>query len=309
MTIRFDDRVAIVTGAGQGLGRCHALELARRGARVVVNDLGGALDGTGGSLSAAEAVVAEIEGSGGQALTSGANVADYAQVEEMVAATLSRWGRVDILINNAGILRDKTFAKMPLDDFAAVMAVHVNGAVNCTKAVWQQMREQQYGRIVFTTSSSGLYGNFGQSNYGAAKMALVGLMNTLHLEGQKYNIKVNCLAPCAGTRMLAGLMPDEAMALLAPETVTPGVIVLVSEAAPERVILAAGGGAFARVRIYETEGLCLLPQELSAETVAARWQEISATAGQTEPASGGEQSIKFLEQAAALQGVTVPPRR
>ncbi|MBT8063343.1 MAG: SDR family NAD(P)-dependent oxidoreductase, partial [Gammaproteobacteria bacterium] len=186
---------------------------------------------------------------------------------------------------------------------------HVAGSVNCARAVWNLMREQQYGRIVLTTSSSGLYGNFGQSNYGAAKMALVGLMNTLHLEGHKYNIRVNCLAPCAATRMLEGLMPDEALSLLAPETVTPGVVFLVSADAPERVILAAGGGGFAQARIYETEGICLAPENLSPEVVAERWDEICATDGQREPAFGGEQSIKFLEKAAALRGIAPPPRR
>ncbi len=309
MGITFTDQVAVVTGAGHGLGRCHALELARRGARVLVNDLGGALDGSGGSGGPAEAVAAEIQAAGGTALASAADVADAAAVQQMIDAAVRRWGRVDILINNAGILRDKTFAKMDLKDFAAVMAVHVGGSVNCTKAVWNLMREQQYGRIVFTTSSSGLYGNFGQSNYGAAKMALVGLMNTLHLEGDKYNIRVNCLAPTAGTRMLEGLMPADALALLAPEMVTPAVIFLVSAAAPQRVILAAGGGAFARARIYETEGICVAPGELSAEAVAERWDDISATAGQRELAYGGEQSIKFLEKAAARSGVAPPPRR
>ena len=309
MTITFNDQVAIVTGAGQGLGRCHALELARRGARVVVNDLGGALDGSGGSLSAAESVVVEIRAEGGEAMADGADVADSTQVATMVEAALHKWGRVDILINNAGILRDKTFAKMDLADFRAVLEVHLMGSVNCTHAVWDLMREQHYGRIVLTTSSSGLYGNFGQSNYGAAKMALVGLMNTLHLEGQKFDIRVNCLAPVAGTRMLEGLMPDEAMALLAPETVTPGVIFLVAPDAPQGVILAAGAGAFARTRIYESDGICLEPEQLSAEAVAAQWADISAPNGQREFAFGCEQSIKFLAKAADLRGIEIPSRR
>ncbi len=202
MAIDLTGRIAIVTGAGGGLGRQHALALARRGAKVVVNDLGAAIDGRGGSSTAAESVVEEIEAMGGEAVANGASVTDFHQVEAMVADATQRWGRVDILVANAGILRDKSFAKMELEDFRAVFDVHVMGAVHCAKAVWAGMRERNYGRIVFTTSSSGLYGNFGQSNYGAAKMALVGLMNTLALEGIRNNIKVNCLAPTAGTRML-----------------------------------------------------------------------------------------------------------
>ena len=205
MSIRFDDQVAIVTGAGNGLGRSHALALAERGAKVVVNDLGGSVDGSGGSSAASQEVVAMIEASGGQAMAHGANVANYDEVEDMVAQALDKWGRVDILINNAGILRDKSFAKMSMDDFRLVMDVHLMGSVHCSKAVWETMREQAYGRILMTTSSSGLYGNFGQTNYGAAKMAVVGLMNTLALEGAKYNIKVNALAPSAATRMTAEL--------------------------------------------------------------------------------------------------------
>ena len=204
MSIRLDGQVAIVTGAGQGLGRCHALALAERGANVVVNDLG---DEHGRSANA-EAVVRAIEEAGGHAIANGANVADTAQVEDMVRTAIDKWGRVDILINNAGILRDKSFLKMSMDDFRLVIDVHLIGTANCTKAVWEIMREQKYGRIVFTTSSSGLYGNFGQANYGAAKMAMVGLMNTLHIEGVKYDIRVNCLAPTAGTAMTEGLMPD-----------------------------------------------------------------------------------------------------
>ena len=216
MSIRFDGRVAIVTGAGGGLGRLHALALAARGAAVVVNDLGGTLDGNGGTPTAANAVVEEIRAAGGKAIASAASVTDFAAVQAMVQAAIGEWGRVDILVNNAGILRDKSFAKMELDDFRLVLDVHLMGAVHCTKAVWEMMREQKYGRIVMTTSSTGLYGNFGQANYGAAKMALVGLMQTLALEGAKYDIRVNCLAPTAATRMTAGLMPEAVLKQLEP---------------------------------------------------------------------------------------------
>ena len=228
MTIRFDGRVAIVTGAGGGLGRQHALALAARGAKLVVNDLGGTLDGNGGTTSAAQTVVDEIRAAGGEAIASGASVTDAAAVQAMVDAAVKTWGRVDILVNNAGILRDKSFTKMTLDDFRLVIEVHLMGAVNCTKAVWDLMRAQNYGRIVMTTSSSGLYGNFGQSNYGAAKMALVGLMQTLAIEGAKNDIRVNCLAPTAATRMTEHLMPEAVLKLLQAEAVTPGLLALVA---------------------------------------------------------------------------------
>jgi NAD(P)-dependent dehydrogenase (short-subunit alcohol dehydrogenase family) len=232
MAIRFDGTVAIVTGAGGGLGRAHALELAHRGAKVVVNDLGGAVDGTGGSSEAAEKVVAEIKAAGGEAIANGSSVTDDAGVANMVKQTMDAFGRIDILIANAGILRDKSFAKMELKDFDAVMAVHVMGSVKPAKAVWQIMRDQQYGRIVVTTSSTGLYGNFGQSNYGTAKLGLIGFMNTLKLEGAKDNIRVNAICPVAATRMTENLMPPETLALLKPEFVTPAVVYLVSEDAP-----------------------------------------------------------------------------
>jgi NAD(P)-dependent dehydrogenase (short-subunit alcohol dehydrogenase family) len=303
VTIRFDKRVVIVTGAGNGLGRAHALEFARRGARVVVNDLGAARDGSGASSEAADAVVQQILDEGGQAAANGADVADFSQVEAMVAETVDRWGRVDVLINNAGILRDKTFAKMDLKDFQLVMDVHVTGSVNCTKAVWDVMREQQYGRIVMTSSSSGIYGNFGQTNYAAAKMALVGFMNSLALEGGKYGIRVNALAPIAATRMTSDLMTKEVLALLEPEAVTPAVIFLSGEEAPTRQIVAAGAGVFARIVIQETSGVFLGADRRDAEHVAAAWERISDTAGQRELQAGGEQTVKFLQKAAAELGI------
>lgn len=305
MTIRYEGRVAIVTGAGLGLGRSHAIELARRGARVVVNDLGGATDGTGSSSAAALGVVAEIEALGGEAMASAANVARYDEVEAMVAAARERWGRIDILVNNAGILRDKSFAKGALDDFQRVLDVHLMGTVNCTKACWDSMREREYGRIVVTTSSSGLYGNFGQTNYGAAKMGVIGLMNTLVLEGAKYNIRVNALAPTAGTRMTEGLIPEKAFDLLTPETVTPAVLYLVSEDAPNRTILCAGAGGFAVSRIVETEGVWLPPAEQTPEGIAAHWEAITAPQGARELQAGFEQSGKMIGKAAAGLGISL----
>lgn len=303
MVIRFDGRVVIVTGAGQGLGRAHALELARRGARMVVNDVGGARDGTGASGAAAEAVAREIRAAGGEAIASAADVAEFDQVQAMVDQALERWGRVDVLVNNAGILRDKTFARMDLRDFRAVVDVHLIGSVNCTKAVWEPMRERQYGRIVMTTSSSGLYGNFGQTNYGAAKMAVVGFMNSLALEGGKHGIRVNAIAPIAATRMTEDVMPANVLGLLAPEAVTPAVVFLASEGAPTRQVLAAGAGGYARVAIQETAGIFLPAGERDAEHVAAAWERIAATDGQHELNAGGEQTLKFLQQAAQALGI------
>ncbi|MCZ8088328.1 MAG: SDR family NAD(P)-dependent oxidoreductase [Brevundimonas sp.] len=300
--MRFDGRVAIVTGAGGGLGREHALGLARRGARLVINDLGGARDGSGGSATAAEAVVAEIEALGGEAIASAASVTDYDAIQAMVAAAMSQWGRIDILVNNAGVLRDRTFAKMELEDFRFVVDVHLMGAVNCTKAVWEIMRAQNYGRIAMTTSSSGLYGNFGQSNYGAAKMALVGLMQTLSIEGQKNDIRVNCLAPTAHTRMtedFAGTLPLEH---LGPELVTPGLLYLVSEAAPTRMILAAGAGGFERANVTLTQGIRATGED-APEQVAARIDEISDRTGEIVPEMGAAQGmIELGKLQAALKG-------
>jgi NAD(P)-dependent dehydrogenase (short-subunit alcohol dehydrogenase family) len=291
MSIRLDNQVAIVTGAGQGLGRSHAVALAARGARVVVNDLGH------------NTVVDEIVEAGGTALANTADVADWQQVKEMVNQAMDAWGRVDILVNNAGILRDKSFLKMPMEDFQRVVDVHLIGSANCARAVWEIMREQAYGRIVFTSSSSGLYGNFGQANYGAAKMAMVGLMNTLHLEGAKYNIRVNCLAPVAGTAMTDGLLPEPVFRLLTPESVSHGVVFLCSEQAPSRVVLAAGGGSFAVYKGFETPGVCLHGDELNAEGVAAAWSEICDENGMREIKAGFEQSEKFARQGAAASGI------
>jgi NAD(P)-dependent dehydrogenase (short-subunit alcohol dehydrogenase family) len=305
VSIRFDDQVVIVTGAGNGLGKCHALEFARRGARVVVNDLGGARDGSGSSSDAAAEVVKQIESAGGQAMANGANVADAGQVDAMVGEALEKWGRVDVLVNNAGILRDKTFAKMDLSDFQLVLDVHLSGSVNCTKAVWPLMKEQQYGRIVMTSSSSGIYGNFGQTNYGAAKMGLVGFMNSLAIEGQKYGIHVNALSPIAATRMTEDLMPENVLALLQPESVTPAVVFMASKDAPTRQIIAAGAGVFARVVIQETPGVFLPPEQRDADHVAAAWQEIASSDGQVELKAGGEQTMKFIGKAAEAMGISL----
>lgn len=295
-TIEFKDRVAIVTGAGAGLGRQHALELARRGVKVVVNDFGGARDGTGGAASVAEQVVAEIKAEGGEAMAAGCSVTDMPAVEKMVADAIDRWGHVDILVNNAGVLRDKTFQKMELADFNFVMDVHLMGSVNCTKAVWDHMRERQFGRIVMTTSSSGLYGNFGQSNYGAAKMALIGFMNTLHLEGVSKNIHTNAIAPVAATRMTEDIMPEQAFKLLVPEAVTPAVVYLCSDGAPSKTILTAGAGGYACAKIVETEGIWLAEKDRSAETIAERFAEITDKTGAQEYDNGGGQGAKFMRR-------------
>jgi NAD(P)-dependent dehydrogenase (short-subunit alcohol dehydrogenase family) len=296
--IRFDGKVAIVTGAGGGLGRAHALELARRGAKVVVNDLGGSVDGSGGSSAAAEAVVAEIKAAGGEAIANGSSVTDDAGVANMVQQVMDQWGRIDILIANAGILRDKSFSKMEIADFEAVMAVHLMGTVKPTKAVWEIMKAQNFGRIVVTTSSTGLYGNFGQSNYGAAKLSLVGFMNSLKLEGAKNNIKVNAISPVAATRMTENLMPPQMLEVLKPEHVTPGVIVLCSDDAPDGVVLTAGAGVFAIARLYETDGVYLGKGGLSAEEVRDNWGKIEDPAGQEHYPSGGGQTQKFMRKLA-----------
>ncbi len=296
MSIRFDGRVAVVTGAGGGLGRCHALELARRGAKVVVNDLGGTVDGTGGNSAAAEAVVEEIKAIGGEAVANGSSVADAAGVDRLVKDTLDAFGRADIIINNAGVLRDRSFSKVTIEDFQFVVDVHLMGAVMVTKAFWATLKEQQYGRVVMTTSSTGLYGNFGQTNYGAAKLAQVGFMNTLKIEGQKDNIRVNAVSPVAATRMTEDLMPKEVLDLLKPEFVTPGVMVLCSEDAPTGVVLTAGAGVFAQAKMVETPGAFIgRGPELTAEAVLAAWDTITDDNGAAAYFQGGEQTMKFLQ--------------
>jgi NAD(P)-dependent dehydrogenase (short-subunit alcohol dehydrogenase family) len=294
--IRFDGKVAIVTGSGGGLGRQHALELARRGARVVVNDLGGSVDGSGGGSEAAHTVVEEIKALGGEAIANGSSVTDDAGVALMVKDAMDAWGRIDVLVANAGVLRDKTFSKMEIADFEFVLGVHLMGTVKPAKAVWEIMREQNYGRIVVTTSSSGLYGNFGQSNYGAAKLGIIGFMNTLKLEGQKNNIHVNAIAPVAATRMTENLMPPAILERLKPEYVTPGVVFLCSEDAPTGCILTAGAGAFALARIVETEGVYLGEGGLSVEEVRDNWAKITDPEGQQAYQAGGEQSGKFFRK-------------
>ncbi|MCU4117982.1 SDR family NAD(P)-dependent oxidoreductase [Variovorax sp. N23] len=301
-SIDFKGRVAIVTGAGGGLGRQHALALAARGARVVVNDLGGARDGSGGSVSAAEAVVAEIRAAGGEAIANGASVTDFSAVQAMVQQAVDAWGRVDVLVNNAGILRDKSFAKMELADFRLVMDVHLMGAVHCTKAVWPFMTDQKYGRIVMTTSSSGLYGNFGQSNYGAAKMALVGLMQTLSLEGAKHDIRVNCLAPTAATRMTEDLMPQAVLDALKPEAVVPAMLVLASQDAPNRTILCAGAGGFEAAHVTLTQGVFVGLGADAPERLAARLAEVVDRQGEQVPQSGAAQGTVEIAKATQAAG-------
>jgi NAD(P)-dependent dehydrogenase (short-subunit alcohol dehydrogenase family) len=294
MSISFDGKVVIVTGAGGGLGRAHALEFAKRGAKVVVNDLGGAVDGTGGNSAAAEAVVKEITDAGGTAIANGASVSDDAGVAHLVKQTMDAYGRIDVLIANAGILRDKSFAKMELKDFDAVMAVHVMGTVKPAKAIWEIMKAQQYGRIVVTTSSTGLYGNFGQTNYGTAKLGLVGFMNSLKLEGAKDNIKVNAICPVAGTRMTENLMPPEVLAMLKPEYVTPAVVFLASQDAPTGVVISAAAGAFSSAQIVESTGVNL-GHSASADDVAANWEKISDFTGAKHFTMGGEHSAHFFD--------------
>lgn len=293
MAIRFDGRVAIVTGAGGGLGRAYALELARRGAKVLVNDLGGSRDGTGHSDAAAK-VVEEIEALGGEALANGGSVTDYAQMEAMVAAAKEKWGGVHILINNAGVLRDKSFANMEPEDFRFVVDVHLNGSANVTKAVWATMRDQTYGRILMTASSTGLYGNFGQANYGAAKLGLAGLTKTLYLEGAKYDIRVNTIAPTAGTRMTEDIFPEAAFHAFTPESVAPAALFLVSEDAPTNMIVGAGAGVFQAAYITLTPGVRLQGEDLTPEGIAANWSAITDRMGEIVPKSGGEQAMTIM---------------
>ena len=295
MSIEFNDKVAIVTGAGGGIGKEHALELARRGAKVVVNDLGGSVDGSGTS-DAAEEVVELIKSSGGEAISNGASVTDLKAIKEMVQQTMDEWGRIDILVNNAGILRDKSFHKVSIEDFNLVMDVHFQGSLNCTHTIFPIMREQEYGRIIFTSSASGVYGNFGQTNYGSAKMAMIGLMNTLKLEGQNKNIFTNSITPVAFTRMTEGLIPEDFGQNLKSEYITPAVIYLASDHAPNGVIIAAGAGVFSRINIQETLGVSLgTGEDMTPENIHANWDKISDMEGARALQNGGEQTLKFFE--------------
>lgn len=293
-SVEFNNRVAIVTGAGGGLGRSHALALAARGVKVVVNDLGGSVDGTGGSETMAEKVVAEIIAAGGEAIANGANVTVESEVQAMVDETLAKWGKIDILVNNAGILRDKSFSKMTLADWDLVVAVHLKGSATCTKAVWNHMKENGYGRIVMTTSSSGMYGNFGQTNYGAAKAGLSGFMRTLCLEGAKYDIRVNVLSPTARSRMTENLMPEEILEKLTVESVSAGLVVLVCDDAPNRMIMCAGAGGYSETKVHETQGINLSEGAQTAENVAKFMDKIRNTDGMEEYTNGGQQGAKFL---------------
>jgi NAD(P)-dependent dehydrogenase (short-subunit alcohol dehydrogenase family) len=301
MSVKYDGQVAIVTGAGAGLGRSHALALAARGAKVVINDLGG----RDGSLSAGSlAVVAEIEAAGGEAIANGANVADMTQVQLMVEQTMEKWGRIDILVNNAGILRDKSFGNMPIEDFKLVVDVHLMGAANCSKAVWNIMKAQQYGRIVMTTSSSGLYGNFGQANYGAAKMGVAGLMNTLCIEGGKYGIKVNCLSPTARTAMTEDLIEDKrVLEMMTVDSVTTGLLALVAKESPNRAILGCGAGGYARAVIKETDGIYLSPEQQTPENILAKWDELEDESNSKELKAGWMQTNKYVAKAAEFLGI------
>ena len=295
MSIRFDNQVAIVTGAGGGIGKQHALELARRGAKVVVNDLGGGVDGTGTS-DASEAVVDQILSEGGEAIANGASVTDLDAIKDMTEQVVSNWGKIDILVNNAGILRDKTFHNVSMDDFNLVMDVHFQGTLNCTHTIYPIMRENGYGRIVFTSSSSGVFGNFGQSNYGAAKMAMVGLMNTLKLEGQKYNVFSNTITPVAYPRMTENLMPEDFGKQFQPEYITPAVLYLASDQAPNGAIMAAGAGVFSRILIHETMGISLgTGEDMTPENISASWEKISDMSDARLLQNGGEQTLKIFE--------------
>ena len=295
MSIEFNDKVAIVTGAGGGIGKEHALELARRGAKVVVNDLGGSVDGSGAS-DAAEEVVELIKSKGGEAISNGASVTDLDAVKNMVQQTMDEWGRIDILVNNAGILRDKSFHKVSIEDFNLVMDVHFQGSLNCTHTIFPIMREQEYGRIIFTSSASGVYGNFGQTNYGSAKMAMIGLMNTLKLEGQNKNIFTNSITPVAYTRMTEGLIPEDFGQNLKSEYITPAVIYLASDQAPNGVIIAAGAGVFSRINIQESIGVSLgTGEDMTPENIHANWDKISDMTNARALQNGGEQTLKFFE--------------
>ncbi len=297
--IRYDNQVVIITGAGNGLGKSHALEFAKRGAKVVVNDFGGARDGSGGSSAAAQAVVDEIKSGGGEALANGANVADRDQVAAMVQQTMDAYGRIDVLVNNAGILRDRSFGKMSGEEWDAVVAVHLTGSANCTLAVWNQMKAQNYGRIVMTTSTSGIYGNFGQANYGAAKAGVWGMMNTLHIEGAKNNIHVNCISPTAATRMTEDVIPSEALGHLDPKWVTPAVLFLGSKEAPSRNIVLAGAGGYTVAKLMEAEGVFFSEADRTPEMIAENWGAMTDMSDAREMMQGNDHVMKMVQKAMA----------
>ncbi len=297
MTISFDGQVAIVTGAGNGLGRSHALELGKRGAKVVVNDFGGARDGTGGEMGPAEKVAQEIIEAGGEAIANGANVANYSDCEAMAAQAMEKWGRIDVLINNAGILRDKSFGKMEMENWNIVVDVHLTGSANCSRAVWNHMKDQNYGRILMTTSTSGIYGNFGQANYGAAKLGLVGLMNTLCIEGAKNNIQINCISPTAATRMTEDILTEDMLAKLDPKFVTPAAVFLVSTEAPNHTVMFAGAGSYTTMQISESAGMHLAEEDRNADGVAANFAAISDMSNPDVFYSGTEHVVKVVKMA------------
>ncbi|GAA4259771.1 SDR family NAD(P)-dependent oxidoreductase [Dietzia aurantiaca] len=300
--IDFTGRVAVVTGGGGGLGRAYCLGLAARGAKVVVNDLGGAVDGAGGDATPAQRVAEEIRSAGGEAVADATDITDRAAVTAMIDATVDRWGSVDLLVNNAGVLRDRSFAKMDPADFDMVVGVHLTGTVNCTRAAWPHMIAAGYGRVLLTTSTSGIYGNFGQSNYGAAKSGLVGLMNVLAIEGAAKGVRVNAIAPTAATRMTEGLLSPEAADALTPESIVPGALFLLSEQAPTKTILGAGAGTFAVSRMVESPGVYLPELARTPEIVAERWAEISDPTGEAPLETAGDQTRKYLRRVTGDRG-------
>ena len=305
MQIRFDNKVVIVTGAGSGLGRSYAIALASRGAKVLINDLGSSLDGSGRSVNIASNVAKEIVESGGEALADNSDVTDKKSVDKMIKKVLSAWGRVDVLVNNAGILRDKSFSKITIEDFKAVIDVHLNGSMICSKAVWDYMKKQKSGNIIMTTSSSGLYGNFGQSNYGSAKMGVIGLMNVLAIEGEKYGIVVNAISPTASTRMTKNILESEILNLLDVESVTAALIYLASEFSKTRTILAAGAGGYAVSRILETEGIYLSPDDQSPENIHKNFSKIIDSHNAQYLSQGWMQTMKFVKKAANHLKITI----